>query len=202
MSKTHRQYFNELAPEWHLKMPEDPLIEEQLQLFGIRPKDRVLDVGSGSGRLARPLAGMVGKNGLVLAQDIAERMLHQGKSLTQENVLWVCGDIHTLSLKHDSFDKAICFSSFPHFHNPVTALTEIHRVLRPGGKILIFHLDSSSALNAFHASLKEPVCRDRLPDSKTMKTLLASAGFSMIQITDKEKLYLARGQKSCSNRKP
>jgi len=190
MSRAHREYFNKLAEEWHTEMPDDPSFRDYLIRFGVSSGDRVLDIGAGTGRMTKYLAEIVGKEGLVVAEDIAEQMLFEGKKLLDRTPQeWVCDDVLALAFKDGSFDRVLCFSAFPHFTSPLSALREMKRILRKEGKLLILHTDSSTRLNEFHASQEGVVCTDVLPSINEIRPLLNQAGFVEEEFVDKENLY-------------
>jgi len=196
MSRAHREYFNRLAPEWNNQIEDDPLLIDHLINFGVKRGEMVLDIGCGTGRMSKYIAGIVGEEGLVVAEDISERMLEEGKKeIGNSQILWLCDDVSMLSLKENTFDKIICFSSFPHFLNKLAALKEMRRVLVPSGRLLILHTSSSEELNRFHSSLDGIVKHDRLPDKKTMMLLFKQSGLVPIRIEESENLYWAEGEK-------
>ncbi|MCK4815562.1 methyltransferase domain-containing protein, partial [bacterium] len=80
MSKAHREYFNQIAPEWNDKVTYLPLLKEYIVRFGVLAGDRVLDIGAGTGRLTEQLIDLVGQRGLVIGADIAENMLCYAKA--------------------------------------------------------------------------------------------------------------------------
>ena len=201
MSRAHREYFNQLAPQWNTKVSDDPILYHYLVRFGIAQGDTVVDVGAGTGRLTSHLSNLVGSQGRVVALDIAERMLSEAKwSMQHNHTVFVCSDICTLTLKSDCFDKVICFSVFPHILDPQSALQEIYRVLRPGGKLLILHTQSSQRLNAFHASLNGVVNRDLLLPVEKVELLAIQAGFHSQSLSESEDLYWAEFIKPESHR--
>jgi ubiquinone/menaquinone biosynthesis C-methylase UbiE len=190
MSRSHREYFNQLAPEWNTKMTGEPEFRDYLIQFGVSQGDWILDIGAGTGRMTKQLIDLVGKEGLVVAEDIAEEMLSEGKRLLRSpHPQWLCDDVLALAFRECVFDKILCFSAFPHFMNPRAALKEMHRVLQLGGKLLILHTCASHRLNEFHASLDGIVRYDRLPPVREMVPLLKQTGFTPKHIREEEDLY-------------
>ncbi len=190
MSQDHRNYFNNLAPQWDTLMPESDSLKTHLKDFNIQPGETVLDLGAGTGRMTKFLHELVKPTGHVIAQDIAEDMLFiaRGK-LGTNNIKYICDDTCSLSFKDNAFDKILCFSALPHFQNQQQALNEMIRILKPTGSLLILHLADSSELNEFHSSLDGIVNRDKLPDSESMNKMLKNAGAKNIQTEESPGLY-------------
>ncbi len=196
MSVAHRDYFNELAPEWSARMPDTPELMALLKEFGVREGEWVLDTGAGTGRMSRHLAALTGPSGRVVAQDFAFRMLQEGRRLDPESrVFSLCDDLCALGLKSGLFDSVICFSIFPHLQQPENALKEIYRVLKPEGRVLILHQRGSEALNRFHASLSGVVRHDRLCSSTAMAARLIDAGFALVRLQEDDDLYWVEAEK-------
>ncbi|MBN2415644.1 methyltransferase domain-containing protein [bacterium] len=195
MSHNHRDYFNDLAPVWNDRMQDDPSLGAHMDRFGISPGQYVLDVGAGTGRLVPYLLARTGGGGRVIVQDIADRMLAEGTRRHGTEAVWLCSDVHALPLPGNLFDSVICYSAFPHFQNKQQALAEMARVLKPGGRILILHSDSSDTLNAFHAQLAGPVHADRLPAAPGMAALLKKAGFRPLILEERTGLYWVEARK-------
>ncbi|HHS12914.1 MAG TPA: class I SAM-dependent methyltransferase [bacterium] len=196
MPLTHRQYFNDLAPRWNEMTGDGEELDALLKDLPIRSGEIILDVGAGTGRLSRYLLKRLNGRGLVLAQDFACRMLKEGKRLTREpRCLWICDDIHALSLQSGILDRIICYSAFPHFFSPVLALKEMFRVLRPGGCLLVLHTQCSRDLNAFHASLDGPVSKDKLPPVEVLTRMMRAAGFQPLSSIETKDLYRMEARK-------
>jgi len=85
---------------------------------------------------------------------------------------------------------------FPHLDNKKAALNQFHRVLKSKGKLIIAHALSSTEIKSHHQSAPQAVASDVLPTETEMRKLLQQAGFTGIQIVDKQGSYL------CTSTKP
>jgi ubiquinone/menaquinone biosynthesis C-methylase UbiE len=108
---------------------------------GVQPGQRVLDVGCGTGYFARLLAQAVGPEGRVVGIDPSPAMIGYAsrQAARAKNCQFQVGTAEALEFPADYFDVVV--SSLVMHHLPedlqVTALQEIRRVLRRGGKVLI-----------------------------------------------------------------
>lgn len=95
----------------------------------------VLDVGCGDGLVAKViLKGRRGKFDFGL--DISEREINKAKKIgSYKNCL--VGDVYDLPFERNSFQTVFSNSTVEHFKNLNKALSEIHRVLKPGGQLII-----------------------------------------------------------------
>ena len=112
-----------------------------LRHAALKPGERVLDVGCGTGVLTRHAAEVVGEKGQAVGIDPATKMI----SIAKENATreksragFRVATIENLPFEDNSFDCV--FSSLMIHHLPpdikLTGLTEVYRVLRPGGRLL------------------------------------------------------------------
>ena len=109
---------------------------------GARRGDVVLDLAGGTGDLARRFAGQVGSDGHVVLADINASMLKEGRRrLTDAGVAGNLSiaqvDAQNLPFGTDSFDIATIAFGLRNVTDKDAALRSIHRVLKPGGKMLI-----------------------------------------------------------------
>ena len=102
-------------------------------------KWRVLDIGTGTGHTALALAPHVHE---VVGLDLTEEMLREARALTQErkigNVTFRVADVHSLPDEFEgTFDLVTCRRAAHHFSDIRLAVTEMVRMLRSGGLLLI-----------------------------------------------------------------
>jgi ubiquinone/menaquinone biosynthesis C-methylase UbiE len=103
---------------------------------------RVLDIGTGSGRLAIELAKAKNCHFAITALDISGNMLETAqKNAIEAGVadrIWlVQGTADHLPFPDGSFDLVISYASLHHWFQPLAVLSEARRVARPGGRIII-----------------------------------------------------------------
>ncbi|WP_433684706.1 class I SAM-dependent methyltransferase [Nocardia sp. CA-119907] len=108
-------------------------------LSGAGPGDLVLDIGCGTGYLTRRLAAVVG-SGTVVGLDPSAAVLDHARRITKEpNCTYTVGVAESLSAQDNSFDVVANCLMLHHLPEDLraTALAEMRRVLRPGGRLLI-----------------------------------------------------------------
>jgi demethylmenaquinone methyltransferase/2-methoxy-6-polyprenyl-1,4-benzoquinol methylase len=112
-----------------------------VKMLGLKPGDRVLDVCGGTGDLARLAARAVGAAGRVVLYDLNRAMMAAGRpGLARDpwakDVLYVQGDAERLTFADATFDAAMVGFGIRNLTHPETGLAEMHRVLKPGGKLM------------------------------------------------------------------
>jgi SAM-dependent methyltransferase len=126
-----------------------------------------LDSGCGTGALAFALATYVGR---VIGADTNAEYLEVGRELAPENVELVEGDATALPFEYGRFDLAGCLRLLHHVRRPELAVSELARVTRPGGRILIAdQLGSIDPLRSLELDrferLRDPSHQRLLPDA-------------------------------------
>jgi demethylmenaquinone methyltransferase / 2-methoxy-6-polyprenyl-1,4-benzoquinol methylase len=110
----------------------------------VRPGDRVLDACCGTGDLALAAAA---KGGRVAGLDFSERMLERARRKSPA-VDWVRGDLLELPFAEGSFDAATIGFGARNVLDLDRALSELRRVLRPGGRLAILEITRPSGVLA------------------------------------------------------
>ncbi len=112
----------------------------------VGPGDRFLDVGCGTGVVAREAALRVGPSGRVVGLDLNESMLAVAKRMRPE-IEWRQGDVIQLPFEDESFDAVVSQFMLMFIADRVAAIKEMWRVLAPGGRLAV------AAWMAFERSL-------------------------------------------------
>jgi len=130
----------DLAPGWA------ELRHTWLDFSGVRPGDRVLDVGCGTGVVARDLVERVAERGKVVGVDPSERLIEVAVRRMEEGSLkgrieFRSADGAALPFPDGSFDLVVASAVFGHIPNRMEVLEEMVRVARPDGTVLAFDHD-------------------------------------------------------------
>jgi SAM-dependent methyltransferase len=155
------------------------LFKEHLDL---NKSSYVLDVGSGTGRFSIPIANEFKCS--VVGIDPSESMLNKAKVKCLDKVQWLCGIGEALPFVKDCFDVCLASQVIHHFQNKPQAFAEMHRVLRPGGKVgirLSSHAQLSTILDYRFFPSGLHIELERLPDVHVVREMLLTAGFGRLE---------------------
>lgn len=193
------EFFDDLANRWDT-FEDLGLLQERLAeglgRFGLGSNDCVLDIGCGTGNLTQSLLAKLGPEGRVLAVDISAQMLHVARSkITDERATFHHADAKALPVAGCTADHAFCFGVWPHFDNQSAVATELLRVLRPGGKLHVWHLISRDRVNAIHAKAGAAVEHDLLMPAIDTAVMFTMQGFASTQVCDQDDIYLVTATK-------
>jgi ubiquinone/menaquinone biosynthesis C-methylase UbiE len=174
-----------------------PLAADLIKLANPHPDERVLDVACGTGIVARRVAEKLGSLGKIFGLDINTAMLTVARSLQPTKgtfIEWREGDVTDMLFMDAMFDLAFCQQALQFFPYKLAALREIHRVLTPGGR-LILNVFTSIQDNPAYTALAEVLERHvsaetaasrraifALGDADELHALLVEAGYRDITI--------------------
>ena len=114
----------------------DTLHAALLEAAELAPGQAVLDLASGPGLLARGALPRVSPGGRVIASDQADAMLVESRR-QHSGILHAAADAECLPYVDGCFDRVLCGLGLMFFPDEVLALSEMRRVLRPGGRIAV-----------------------------------------------------------------
>jgi ubiquinone/menaquinone biosynthesis C-methylase UbiE len=157
------------------------------------PGQRLLDAGSGTGDVARQLAGEVTETGEVLGVDDSATFVAAAREReTHPNVAYARGDVTRLDLPGDSVDGVWCERVLQHVADPDAAIAELIRVTRPDGRVCLVDTDWSSLsfdgmpvdmTAEFLSTVRQRFAAFRSPIGRTLRRRLVAAGLEDIEAT-------------------
>ena len=175
-------------------------------LAHVKEGDHVLDIAGGTGDLTRAFARRVGERGTVVHTDINEAMLRTGRDRMLDDGLClptVACDAEHLPFPSESFDLVSVAFGLRNMTHKDLALTEMARVLKPGGRLLVLEFSKVAAplqkaydWYSFNIlpKLGQWVAGDAQsykylaesirmhPDQDTLKAMMKTAGFGHVDV--------------------
>jgi ubiquinone/menaquinone biosynthesis C-methylase UbiE len=157
-----------------------------VQRVGTGPDDTVLDVACGPGLLACAFARVAQH---ATGVDMTPAMLEQARKAQQEhglnNVSWQQSDVYSLPFPEAQFSIVSSRFAFHHLQDPLSALKEMKRVCKPGGRIAVADMsplpEKAAALNAAEL-LRDPSHVRALPVHE-LRELFEQAGLAAPQVS-------------------
>jgi SAM-dependent methyltransferase len=120
-----------------------------LDQLGIAAGERVLEVGCGSGVVLRDVARRIAPSGTAVGLDLSPALLEVARGLAEEEGLSELvelreGDARALPFEDGEFDAVLAITTLSHVPEAERAISELVRVIRPGGRVGVFDRDFDS----------------------------------------------------------
>ena len=178
-----------------------------IELSGVRPGNRVLDIAGGTGDLTRKFSSLVGPTGEVVLADINDSMLKVGRDRLLDkgvagNIEFVQADAEKLPFPDNHFDCVTIAFGLRNVTHKEDAIRSMLRVLKPGGRLLVLEFSKptnalmSKAYDAYsfafmplmgklitndsesYRYLAESIRMH--PNQETLKSMMVEAGFDRV----------------------
>jgi ubiquinone/menaquinone biosynthesis C-methylase UbiE len=176
-------------------------------LAGLRPGERVVDLGSGSGMDAFLAAAQVGRSGRVIGVDMTEAQLEKARRLARatgaDHLELRRGLLEEIPLEDDSADCVISNGVINLCPDKIRVFAEIARVLRPGGRVALADIVTDVQLPAditCNATLWA-ACIGGAAQRDAYRATVEGAGLRVAVLRDNaEYLFLSRSAQSATRR--
>jgi ubiquinone/menaquinone biosynthesis C-methylase UbiE len=161
----------------------------------LQPGMRLLDAGCGTGSITLGLAQAVARRGEGIGIDNSPQAIASAgataSALGRRDIRYLVGDVADLPFADSTFDAVFCSAVLQHLREPLNALREFRRVLRPGGVVGVADVDMDGSIIApadpalevagkLLADLRAQTSGGDVRIGKHLRRLLHEAGFERI----------------------
>jgi len=163
-----------------------------VDLAGVRPGQRVLDVACGTGAVTRVAAERVGPTGRAVGLDLNPDMLGAARVSSPPAIEWYEGSAVSLPFPDGAFDVVLCQQGLQFFPDRAVALGEMRRVLGPGGRLAVSvwrSIEHQPGYQPLERALAKRVSPEKaaLPpfgfgDRASLRAVVSGAGFQNVRV--------------------
>ena len=181
-----------------------------MEVSNVQSGEKIIDIAAGTGLISFRLINLAGTSGNLLATDISDEMVAIGIDLSKasscKNVSFERMDAEHLNCDDNTFNLATCALGLMYFPEPENALSEMYRVLKPGGRVVTAVWGSRNKCGwadifpIVDKRVNSDVCPMffNLGEGEVLNYLFDSAGFEDISIQKLEtKLIYTSSKEAC-----
>ena len=207
-AETHSPHFQldataRIYRDIHLPRVFTPWARVLLEVVPSKAGETVLDVATGPGTVAREAALLVGPEGRVVGVDISAAMLAVGREWAAEPgaapIEYIEAPATSIPLSDGSFDVAYCQQGLQHMGDPLAALREIRRLLKPGVRLGVATWQQSP-FGIFRETIAKTGVADCGPqpsdfgrDAQQLATALRETDFEVVEVQTREMVSVLEG---------
>jgi SAM-dependent methyltransferase len=168
---------------------------------GVTRGDRVVDVGSGSGSVARRVEHFLGDRAEIVGIDYDPEMIALARTPAPAGIRWVQADAQALPFGGEQFDLVVCHQALQFVPDRHAALNEMHRVLRRAGRVVLAvwaPIERSPASAALADAIERHISAELAARYRagpfgygsldTLRADLAASGFADADVDERELL--------------
>ncbi len=134
LAATRYEQIKEFDPDWEKRFLGEPVVGTLRSLQDAK----ILDVGAGTGRLARHVLPLAAFHGSIVCLDPSRSMIAQGRQRTNDpRALWLRAWSVPLPFPDEAFDMVVSLEMLEFTPRPMETLTELVRVTQPGGWVVV-----------------------------------------------------------------
>ncbi len=178
-----------------------------IRRLNLRQGAFVLDVACGSGASALPAAEVVGSTGRVTAVDLAEKLLHLGRTkaagLGLTNIEFLHGDMTDLGYPDENFDAVVCVFGVFFVPDMEGLVKELWRMIRRGGKLAVTSWGRRIFAPVYDIWREQVKAErpdlytafnpwDRITEVRAVESLFHSAGINSVEVVAEDGLQNLR----------
>lgn len=161
-----------------LKKSDYQSSKDQLLLTGLKSGMRAVDAGGGAGFVTKIISEIVGDTGCAILLDKSQERISAAKEFHEgrKNIDYVCSDLEKISIPDASIDYVFCRFVFEYLQNQEAVFSELLRILKPGGKLVIGDLDYNVLSHYPFSSELESALNEIVTQLQKMKVFDPYAG--------------------------
>lgn len=184
------EYIESKQDPWNLKkIGKNPkltkLLEKEIGIAG-----KIIDIGGGNGFYAHAMHELGNK---VTVLDSSKKMVNEGRKMFPE-LKFVHASATAMPFAAAAFDAAICMGTLMYIQSKDTFFKEVHRILKPRGKFVLYERNRSDPINKiislFKSTEQSPDKREMFLKKSKIRDLAKKHGFKVNKIKGSGKTFL------------